>query len=742
MKKAYLQQAVRAWKSLSRLDQMIRVGVDRVLPKNLTVRYILALVIVAALAVSRQLIIQNSLTRQTDDQRKIRLLERQVHDSENLRKAIQSLQLSSKESQIKIQVDLIESLANQFQKNGEILQTEGIHSRNETSNEPVSTTLHKVESSFQEITENFRLLTSVTDPEYDFRLSAITTDLLGKEFTYRTGLMELSKRYELSLETHLGDFKRIELILLFMTLFVLVIEAFYVFRPAVENLYDALRIRSEFLGRMGHEMRNPMNSILGMAHLLSETPLTEEQQKYLSILKQSSTSLLEVLNHLLDFSSIEAGSIRVDQVSFDLLRVLEQVIDSAVYSAHAHQIELKLDLQSEVPHLLVGDPVRLQQILMNLLGNAVKFTKEGKVTLRVTLRDQSHDKDSRDKNGERASIQFSVIDTGIGIERDKMDRIFDAFVQEDSSVRRRFGGTGLGLSISRELVHLLGGTLQVESQKNIGSTFFFTLPFSIAKEEVQTPALEIQIESPLKTRSLQILVVDDSKDNQFLVKAYLSTLPYQLHFADHGLDAVNLFRKTKFDLILMDLQMPEMDGYTATQIIRKRELVECLKLTPIVAVSAHDKIVGTAKFEKSQFSAYIVKPVNPEVLRRTILELTQTAEPEVLPAQTMTVQESELEKQLAELAPAYLANRKREFSEMKLNLQEKNFDRIKTLGHRIRGNAKSYGFPELGDFGTALEQSAENQNSEEIFGILEKAEIYLEKVTSQSLEIPKSISLR
>jgi signal transduction histidine kinase/CheY-like chemotaxis protein len=847
-------------KKLSYLDKKIRFGVDQVLPRNLTVRYTGALIAVATLAISGQIIVQTSLSRQTDDQRRIRLIERQVHDSENLRKAVLSLQLSSRESQIKIQIELIESLVTQFQKNSENLKSYEVSAAGEAHSPPeIVPLLKKIDNSLTGMLESGRTLSSSSVSIQDHELMEATHTLLSHETVYRTSLSDVSKYYELRLEQQVAKSKGIELLLLFTTLLVLMIEALYVFRPAVESLYEALRIRSEFLGRMGHEMRNPMNSILGMTHLLYETPLTDQQQKYLSILKKSSTGLLEVLNNLLDFSSIESGSMKVESNPFDFYKILERSIDLAVYGAHANGIELILDLGSDVPLKLCGDPVKLQQVLSNLLGNAVKFTKQGEVTLRVQVQ----------KNIEGTWIQFEVIDTGIGIEQEKMNKIFNPFVQEDSTVRRRFGGTGLGLSISKDLVSLLGGVLSVESQKNLGSRFYFSLPVQVTdrdcvddtirkigfgayiakiiepneaivnamgslinrsggevmrlktlqdvftdcmpiaqssdKKEVfivdyefskaampaflskvrkdsikmdsfvflikpTTSSLDIEklseygirnfIFKPIKPvqlleaieqgltkyrgissvrmagqsqelsiqeirlvrdpRPLRILAVDDSKDNQFLIQAYLSALPYRLTFANQGRSAVEKVKASRFDLILMDLQMPEMDGYTATRMIRDWESLENLVPTPIIAVSAQDNEAGSDRFQKAQFSSYLAKPISPIQLRRVILDFTQEKQ----------VQDNitdDIEKQLADLAPQYLSNRSRELGELRAMLKELNFDKIQTLGHRLKGNAKSYGFEELGVIGAKLEESAQKQDVDHIKILIQESEIYLSR---------------
>ena len=855
---------LRLKKQIFYLDGIIRFALGKILPRNLTYRYIAALSVVATLAISGQLIIQASLVRQAIDQRRIRTLQTQIHDSENLRKAALTLQLISRKGEIKGQTDLIEFLAVRLKKNNDLFDF-GKNSLDSRASGELVDAISKMDTSLANLMESCQILSTSVSSKPDYGLGNVTMDLLHHESAYRAGLWEVSRYFEGCLGLQIREFKRIELFLSFITLVVLAIEALYVFRPAVESLYEALRTRSDFLGRMGHELRNPMNSILGMSNLLAETPLTEQQKKYLSILHKSSSGLLDMLNNLLDFSSIESGEIKVEKIKFDLYKMLERSIDLAVFGAHANGIELVLDLAPDVPLRLLGDPSRLQQILANLLGNAVKFTKKGEVVLRVQLQRKIN-------SGTEACIQFSVIDSGIGIDKKKTSQIFNAFVQEDSTVRRQFGGVGLGLAISRELVELLGGNLAVESTKNLGSRFFFTIPFIILddfsvdhmisaenlkefhvrlvepnaqifsvvdsavrhsggkvekidnKKQLEEafahmiagntlrqimildyesslealPGLFSQIrrggvdtghflflikttassedieklaeygmrhfifkpvkpfqlvkaiaeilgegshfpnhllaedsaDNPLTffdTRPLRILAVDDSKDNQFLVRAYLSTLPYRVTFADNGRLAVEKFKNNQFDVVLMDLQMPEMDGYTAVKLIRDWEKSENLKPTSVIAVSAHDHESTSDQFINAHFSSYLVKPISPTQLRQ---EIVKTTDHIVLKHKDENVSQAiamkSIDDDLADLVPEYLKNRRLELGELKKLLEKGDFEMIQTLGHRLKGNAKSYGFEPLGKLGSHLEEASRIKNADEIKDIIDEIRVYLD----------------
>ena len=835
---------------LSQVDAIVRIAIDKVLPRNLTARYIMALSAVATLTIIGQIVIQRSLATQSEDQRKLRFMERQIHDSEMLRKASVALQLTSRKGELKNQLENVRAISVQLAKDefieGELEQPSALIAVRKT-----------VDDSLVRVLESCRILRELlTDAvnsgasKVDYRMGGVIKGLLEQGELHRTGLRDIASFYEQRLEHQITKFKRTELLLLLVTLLVLVLEALYVFRPGVEHLYEALRTRSEFLGRMGHEMRNPMNSIMGMSNLLLETPLSQQQKKYVSILRKSSVGLLDLLNNLLDFSSIESGKIKLESISFNLYELLEKSIDLAVFGAQANGIELILDLGTNVPLKLKGDPVRLQQVLANLLGNAVKFTKKGEVVLKVELL----------KDADPSLIQFSVIDTGIGIEKKKTQNIFDAFVQEDTTVRRRFGGTGLGLSISRDLVELLGGSLEVESEKNLGSRFYFALPFEVVddvsieqtivaqnlgsyeaiviepkdriaellaeiirksggtpkrlaevkdlelssvgsnggerqvviidyefakstfnsllpkaqRKELRTDHLIFLINTtasatdlewlaengvqnflfkPVKplqliesieqlwtgnkgvqrqklihdSRVLRVLAADDSADNQFLIRVYLESLPYRLSFVENGQQAMERFKNARFDVVLMDLQMPEMDGYTATQQIRKWEAAEGLPPTPIIAVSAHSQAYETERFKSARFSGHLVKPISANELRSAIMKLTSHVKSPEKSRNTV----EEIEKQLLSMAPKYLANRWEELRELKQWIETSDFKKIGTFGHRIRGNAKTYGFEDLGLIGMRLEEAANDQNLKLIRELTAETESYLTKARSR-----------
>ena len=612
------------------------------------------------------------------------------------------------------------------------------------------------------------------------------------------------------------------------------------------ELERATEAKSEFLARMSHEVRTPMNALLGMAELLLETPLNAEQREYVRIFRRAGDNLLNVVNDILDFSKVEAGHVELESIAFDLADVLEKVIEVAAVGAHLKGLELSGRIRPGVQTLLLGDPGRLQQILLNLLGNATKFTDLGELTVLV---------DMNPDDPAPGALHVAVSDTGVGIPADRISSIFDSFTQVDASTTRKFGGTGLGLAISKRFVELMGGKIWVESTPGSGTTIHFTARFGV-QEVVKTPPSELiglrclvaddntnhrgaavdilegwgaqvsesdgptssldkilvadppydlvlvdgrmqtaddgfwlatrikeerlarrvivmlttdrfkdvarcrelglgyvlkpvrrselreAIEgrqgretdsdtrpaedegnagAPAGERALRILLADDSEDNRFLVRGYLKDSGYNIDEAENGSVAVKKFKHAAYDLVLTDVEMPVLDGFSATREMRSYEKERGSPPTPILALTAHALKEAKDRSIEAGCTDHLTKPIRKATLLEAIRRYTR--EPPGNGPIGVTV-----EPWLKPVVAGYLKKRRSDVVKLRSAIDQLDYATVRLLGHQMAGTGASYGFAPITEIGIRLEEFALSRDAAGVQAKIEELESYLQLV--------------
>ncbi len=532
---------------------------------------------------------------------------------------------------------------------------------------------------------------------------------------------------------------------------------------AREAAESASQAKSRFLSAMSHEIRTPLNVIIGMAEAFSETALTREQHSFLSILKSSGDDLLTIINDILDISKIEAGRIELEKAVFNPTDLVKETCNSLMERARKKGLELISCIHSNTSLSLIGDPHRLRQILMNLIGNAIKFTEHGKVIIEV----RSQDSEAVSLQHANIILFFSITDTGIGIPEDKLSDIFENFTQADSSVTRKYGGTGLGLAISRQLVRMMGGDIQVSSTPGKGSCFSFSLGFEKSSEvsgvftpekglkklnsktsedfgELSRTVSETSEVFKQNSHGQTLLLVEDSKYNRLVVKTYLKNLPVVIDVADNGLAAVEKFINGKYDLILMDIQMPVMDGLTATCKIREWEKKENLMSIPIIAMSAYALEEDINKSIAAGCNEHLSKPVSKKDFLAVIAKYLKNIDTGKRVEKERDMDPEHKEKEgivihtdpaLLSFVPDFLKDLNQNIILIKESLssdsqaeKERDFEKIRGIAHKMKGEGRTYGFDRVSELGAWIQLAAQNKNADEIRNLTEDLSRYLGRI--------------
>jgi PAS domain S-box-containing protein len=518
---------------------------------------------------------------------------------------------------------------------------------------------------------------------------------------------------------------------------------------ARELAETANRLKSEFLANMSHEIRTPMNAIMGMTQLAQHTELSSTQRNYLNKIDVSAHTLLSIIDNILDFSRIEAGKLELELLTFSLHKLLQYLTDIVEIEAKQKNIELIFAVAAETPPLLVGDSLRLSQILINLLHNALKFSHKGKILLSIM---------PEDLHPTTVKLRFSVQDSGIGMSPEQIQELFKPFSQVDNSITRKYGGSGLGLAISKQLVELMGGRIWLESEIDSGSTFYFTAMLGISTQDLPVQMLCDTADTAVDLTGRRILLVEDNEINREVALAMLADLGVEVEIAENGLQGVQLATAKAFDWVLMDIQMPEMDGLTATRLIRADKRLQNL---PIIAMTAHALNGDREKSLAAGMNDFLSKPIEQKklviTLSRWIDRNTAPPQPQPKPRQQPQRVENDLLPQslppfdiaatlqrmngnsplLHKLILMFYHDYLHTSAEFTQLIGAGNYEAAERLAHTLKSTAMLLGIEELPALAATIERAIQNREQAKIKLLLK----VLEQVLTPALQAAASLDI-
>jgi signal transduction histidine kinase/CheY-like chemotaxis protein len=491
-----------------------------------------------------------------------------------------------------------------------------------------------------------------------------------------------------------------------------------------EEALAASRAKSDFLWSMSHEIRTPLNAILGMAEVLAETPLDEEQAGYVRIFRSEGRSLLALINDLLDGAKVEAGKFFAERIAFPLPELLGEIGSEAGAQVRRKGLGFSLETAPDIPPRMLGDPLLIRRTLLNLAGNSAKFTQAGSIAIKV----------QRDPADPQGKIVFSVADTGIGIPQDRLDRLFLPFSQAEDSTQRQYGGTGLGLSLCKRFVELMGGTISVASRSGEGSVFSFVLPLETPPEGDAVPIAEERDYGKLTVeRPLRILLVDDHEVNRELVKVFLERTPYLVDEASDGEAGVAKVKERDYDVVLMDMQMPVMDGHAAARAIRAWEAAQARPRLPIIALTAHASVEDRRESAASGCDAHLSKPFSKAHLLKAIRTAVGGSPGKPSPdatgrgALSVTAQRPPMDPDVEALMPKFLADLRGLIAASEESLRRGEIGAVGAIGHKIKGAGGSFGFDRVSILGGMLETSAGTGDGNALRGTLAELKAFAQE---------------